>query len=359
MTAKQRTRPTLKMIATRAGVSVGTVDRALNNREGINEESKQLVLSVADELGYRPNRFASALSRKKVIKLGMFYPDRPKEFYQDIDNGIDMAAGELRDYGVVVEKIRYSLQNVKGGSACLAELDLDSFDGVAVNAAGSFAIRDFDRIADAGIPVITFNTDAPESKRLFYIGNNSRESGRLGGEILGMMLGGTGNVSVIGNFAQSMPFLERFGGFFEHLQSVQSKMQFIPCIECQSDPALASKGLKDLLSSSPDIRGVFCVGYSSTIGAANALREIDRRDIRVVGYDVTTQTADAMREGWCDALLFQEPFEQGYQATRLLARHILENWMPNRIHLYLDTHVVLRSNLDSYLRRSTHIRGNI
>jgi len=359
MPIKPHTRITLKMIAQKAGVSVGTVDRALNNRAGINEESKQLVLSVAKTLGYKPNRLASALSRKRVVKIGMLYPDRPTDFYYDIDAGINMAAEELHDFGIMLEKIRYSPQDATGADTCLAALDLQSFDGFAVNAAGSFETRHFDRIAGAGIPVITFNTDAPESKRLFYIGNHSRESGRLGGEILDMILRGEGSVTVIGNFAQSMPFLERFSGFFEYLQLSASTLRVIPCIECRSDPMLAADGLKNLLTQTPDIRGVFCVGHSGTVGAINALKELGRRDIHIVGYDVTRQTADALREGWCDALLYQEPFDQGYQAARLLARHIIENWTPERAYLYLDTHVVLRSNLDSYLNRNARVYGNM
>ena len=64
---------TLKQIAELADTSIGTVDRALNGRGRINEVTKQKILQIADELGYRPNKLASNLSRNKQLHLGILY----------------------------------------------------------------------------------------------------------------------------------------------------------------------------------------------------------------------------------------------------------------------------------------------
>ena len=70
----EKHRVTLREIAKAANVSIGTVDRALNNRSGVNAESKRRVLQIADQLGYRPNRFASALSRRSEIRICLVFP---------------------------------------------------------------------------------------------------------------------------------------------------------------------------------------------------------------------------------------------------------------------------------------------
>lgn len=342
-------RVTLKMIAEKAGTSIGTVDRALNNRDGVNEESKRRVLQVAEELGYRPNKFASALGRKKEIRIGVVYPEEPREFYGQIDAGLEKAAEELQDYGVIIEKIRYRTQDPEVAYRRLCDIDPSEYDGLAVNSAGNKSSLAIDRFMDAGTPVITFNTDAPESSRLFYIGNNSRRSGLTGGELLSILLGGTGNVTVLGNFTRATPFIERFGGFCEYVQMEAPGLHIYPCSECLSEPELAARSLTDLIARVGDIRGVFCTGYSSTVGAVMALRALDRRDIKVVGFDVTERTAGALREGWCGALLYQDPFRQGHQAAHLLVRHILEGWTPPKPRLHVDTQIVLKSNLDSYI----------
>ena len=342
-------RITLKMIAEKAGTSIGTVDRALNNRKGIKEESKQLILEVAEELGFQPNKLASALARNRIVRLGIVYPKRPYEFYCDIDSGIDKAELELQDYGVIIERIRYETQDPALVSSQLAQIDPTNYDGLAISSSGDANVSQVDRFVHCGLPVITFNTDTADSKRLFYIGDNSRQSGMMGGEILGMLLGGRGNVVVFGNFTRTTPFIERFGGFCEFIYPNFPNIHMLPCLECFSDPDLAEKNLIDTLTHTPDIDGVFCTGYSSTIGAINALKAMDRRDIRLVGYDLTNRTADALHEGWCDALLYQDPYRQGHQSAHLLAKHILEGWMPPRSRMHIDTRIIIKSNLDSYI----------
>lgn len=59
---------TLKMIADQAGVSIGTVDRALNNRGRILPETKAQIIEIANSLGYQPNRLASALRKKCILR---------------------------------------------------------------------------------------------------------------------------------------------------------------------------------------------------------------------------------------------------------------------------------------------------
>jgi len=348
-------RVTLKMIAEKAGTSVGTVDRALNNRKGVKEERRKLVLQVAEELDFQPNRLASALARKRNVHIGIIYPRRPSEFYRDMDMGIDKAAFELQDYGVTIERIRCETQDPAIVRTQLAQIDPEYFDGLVINSAGAANIDQVDHFVNNGLPVATFNTDTVESKRLFYIGDNSRQSGMMGGEILGMLLGGRGNVLVFGNFTRTTPFIERFGGFCEFVYPSFPGIHMLPCLECFNDPELAEKDLIHVLSNTPDISGVFCTGYSSTVGAINALKAMNRRDIRLVGYDLTQYTADALRGGWCDALLYQDPYRQGHQAAHLLAKHILEGWMPSKTHLHVDTRIIIKSNLDSYISGSDQL----
>ena len=344
-------RVTLKMIAEKAGVSIGTVDRAINHRGGVSKKSQKLVLMIAKELGYRPNKFASALGRKRTIHIGIAYPEEPSEFYRDINSGIDNAIEELRDYGATFEKLRYQSQDPQQVLERLASIDPARYDGLAINSAGPSVSSRINEFARAGVSVITFNTDASESNRLFYVGNDSRQSGLMGGELLSMLMKGGGNVTVLGNFAQTTPFIDRFGGFCEFVQSSALNINVIPCSECYSEPELASRILMDLLERQPDIGGVFCTGYSSTVGAATALKKLGRRDIHMVGYDVTERTAQMLHEGWCDALLYQAPYHQGYQAVTLLVRHILEGWEPPQKRLIVDSQIAIRSNVGGYINK--------
>ena len=351
--SKRRQRVTIKMIAEASGISIGTVDRALNDRPGISKERKRQILEVAQELGYRPNMVASALSRRKELRIGVAFPYQAVDFYNQMETGVDQAAVEYRDYGLTVEKIRFEISNAEVMYERLSQLDISAYDGLVINTAGGPVNEFIDRCVEAGVPTITFNTDAPETRRLFYVGANSHVSGMMGGELMGLLLKGKGNVAVLGNFARVSPFIDRFSGFCEFVQKNYPDIHFYPCPETKSDSEVAAKVLKDTLVRVPEITGVFATGYTNTVGAAQALEDLGRRDIALVGYDLSKRTGLAVQQGWCRALLYQDPRQQGYLAVHSLARHLLEGWVPPKAKIYLESQVVFSSNLDGYLEKES------
>ena len=346
----QEGRVTLKVIAAEAGVSIGTVARALNNLDGINIETRRKILDIAERLNYHPNKLAGALARKKALHIGIAYPEVSRDFYSLIDRGVTDAAYELEDFGVTVEKIRYESQSPEVEFAMLNCLDISRFDGLAINSAGSAIESLIDRFAGSGLPVITFNTDAVNSSRLFYVGSNTRQSGMMSAEMLAMLMCFSGKAAVLGDFTRASPFIERFGGFCEYVQINYPDIQIHPCAHVSSNADAMARRLVELIDLIPDINGVFCTGYTSTIGALEALREIGRDDIHIVGYDVTAKTAGAIREGRLNALIFQDPYQQGYKAAHLLSRHLLEGYLPPKPYIYIENRIVIKSNLDTYYR---------
>jgi len=341
-------RVTLKLIAQRAGTSIGTVDRALKDREGVRKSTKERVLAAARELGYIPNPFSNALRRLGSIRLAMVYPQQPDPFYGMIAAGIDDAVRDLSDFGVSVEHIRYPMQRQDLQEAALQTLDPADFHGVAVNSAGPRIARQINRLSEAGLPVITFNTDAVNSTRRFFVGNDSLQSSRMGAALLARFLGGRGAVTVLGNFVQAMPFSERFGGFCETMHEEFPEISLYPCAECRAERQLASQSLLTLLTQVPQIQGVFCTGYTSTVGAITTLRQLGRKDVVLIGYDTSEELLSALREGWCDALLYQNPYRQGYIAVKALAQHVLDGKMPDARTTNVLTCIILPQNADSY-----------
>ncbi|MEM1484339.1 LacI family DNA-binding transcriptional regulator [Oscillospiraceae bacterium PP1C4] len=338
---------TMNIIAEKCSTSIGTVDRALNNRPGINQKTRDQILRAAKELGYKPNRIAGALSRKKVIRLGVVYSFEPVDFYSHIEAGVERAKKELADYSVQVESIRSPVLSPIQQKELLNSIDLSKYDGFAINSGGTSIAEIINRFIAQGIPVITFNTDAPESNRLFYVGNNSRQSGRVGGELMGKMLSGTGKVTILGNFLGTTTFIERFGGFCEVIQEQYPHISLCTCAECYSDPLKAFQVVTEMLQQAPDINGIFSTGYAGTIGAAEAVKQLNRPDVKVIGYDLGKQTIESLNDGWCTAVLYQDPFQQGYQAVHLLARHLLDNWLPSQKQLHIETKIVMKYNMEN------------
>ena len=78
---------TIADVAKKAGVSTMTVSRAINNKGEITEATRQKVLQVAAELGYRPNRMARGLATKQTMQLGLVVPDITNPFFSQIALG--------------------------------------------------------------------------------------------------------------------------------------------------------------------------------------------------------------------------------------------------------------------------------
>lgn len=86
---------TTKEIAEICGVSIGTVDRALHNRTGIKPETKEKILKVAKELGYRPHHLARSLRQGKTMTIGVVVFDLDNQFFSQLVTAIEARAVEL------------------------------------------------------------------------------------------------------------------------------------------------------------------------------------------------------------------------------------------------------------------------
>ena len=106
-------RATIKMIAERAGVSIGTVDRVLHDRPYVKAEVRERVLQVLEELDYHPNRMASALATSGTPRhLALVQPEWEKGYVQDeMEAGVTRFLEEYRDYNVTLDVRTYARED--------------------------------------------------------------------------------------------------------------------------------------------------------------------------------------------------------------------------------------------------------
>ena len=94
---------TIKQIAEMCNVSRGTVDRVLNHRGRVSEETLQKVNDAVEKLGYKPNTFGKALAlQKKKLRIGIILCSDGNEFYDDVIEGLKAAEEEHRDYQIEI-----------------------------------------------------------------------------------------------------------------------------------------------------------------------------------------------------------------------------------------------------------------
>ena len=95
---------TVKQIAELAGVSRGTVDRALNGRGNVRPEIEKKILAIAQEMGYTPNRAGKALAyQRKNLSFGMIANAEGNEFFDEVLRGARTAIDEYADFGISLQ----------------------------------------------------------------------------------------------------------------------------------------------------------------------------------------------------------------------------------------------------------------
>ena len=90
----RKRRVTVEDVARAAGVSLMTVSRAINGREGLGEETRARILALAQEMGYHPSQIARSLATRQTATLGLVVPDVSNPFFAHIARGAEEAAYE-------------------------------------------------------------------------------------------------------------------------------------------------------------------------------------------------------------------------------------------------------------------------
>ena len=349
---------TIASIAEVANVSVGTVDRALNGRGRISEETKRNILQIAEELGYQPNKIASALGRKRKYRIAVITPRNPNFFHKHILSGVLDAQREFSDYGLTVENIPCESLDVDEQRRVLTAFDHTQFDGVAINAGGDALAPLINQIVEDGVPVITFNSDARDSERLLFVGENSYTSGQLSGDMMGRLLGGQGKVGVFTSFFHPGAAMDRRNGFCDTLRNDYPGIEIVVS-EIYNDSVERARMVFDAaMREHPDLDGAFSNSASGSVALGDWVYDNPSAKKPVlIGYDVSERVEEYLKMGICDMIIDQEPRRQSYLAVSLLFKHLSEHWMPIKSILEIRSKIVMRFNASSH--SMVHLDGDM
>ncbi|MDD2534349.1 MAG: LacI family DNA-binding transcriptional regulator [Eubacteriales bacterium] len=321
----------IKKIAEIAGVSRGTVDRALNDRYGIDSQLKARILQVAADLGYRSNRAGKMLSiRKSPLKIGVQMPSIGNDFFLEVVRGLNAAAQEYEDFGLTL-----SIQTMKGFDvdtqiAQIRDLLAQNINGLAFVPINHPAISALlDEIAARGIPVVTFNTDIAAGKRLCYVGTDYWHSGATAAGVLRLLAKNdplkvlilTGSVQVLGHN-------QRITGFNQIIRQNCPAISIVDVLETLDDEDRSYTITAQALAIHPDLGAIYLTA-GGVAGAGRAIAECQLQGkIIVISNDLTQTERDYLEQGVITATVDQQPYEQGYKPIQYLFDYLLDGRLP-------------------------------
>ncbi|KRQ86720.1 Catabolite control protein A [Caloramator mitchellensis] len=144
---------TIKDVAKKAGVGLGTVSRVLNNHPSVSEETKKKVLEAIKELDYNPNAIARSLKIKSTNSIGVMIPDISSAFYSDIVRGIEDIANKYK-YNIILLNTDLKREKEKEALITLKEKKVDGILFIS-NTINDKLKKDFRKI---NIPVVLIAT---------------------------------------------------------------------------------------------------------------------------------------------------------------------------------------------------------
>lgn len=320
---------TLSEIAALAGVSRGTVDRALNDRGRVDPKVAARVRRIAMEMGYRPNRAGRLLAlAKHPIKIGVIVQSVETMFMNMVYEEARRACARLTSEGAEILLRPLEGVNASRQLDVIDELVAQGVNGLAVTPVEDDAVRARLRSLSGEIPVVTFNTDLSESGRLCYVGSDNYACGRACAGLMDLLLAGDGEVLVVAGHENNLSHRQRVEGFCDEVAAHFPGLKLLPPETCGDDQQLAHDIVCRTVQEHPQLRGIY-VSVNGQIGACDALRELGLQGkVHLICHDLSEANAENIRAGLIDFLIDQDAHLQGVRPIELLLDYLLVGEKP-------------------------------
>lgn len=338
---------TIQQIAELAGVSRGTVDRALNHRGRIRPEVAEKIWKIAEEIGYQPKHTDKRGGMTDhTVKIGVVTQLSKSSFMIQVNQGIRDARKELEERGVSLlwkdivtvdeqEQLQAIDQLVREGIHGLALMPIEC---------ESIRLKINELVDEHHIPVITFNSDIVGTKRCCFVGLDNMRSGFTAAGLMGMLTRGEGKIlTITGYFTNSVNSL-RVEGFIQEVKQSYPGMELLGVQSSFDDAGEVEKIIISTMERVPDLAGIF-VASAGQAGVRRAFDKLSRKRPYVIVYDITPRNVQALQNGDVDFLIDQEAYVQGNRPPLMLYDLLVKGQEPEKEYIFTDINIKTKYNV--------------
>ena len=234
--------------------------------------------------------------------------------------------------------------------------------GILLAVTDAAVLKDsIDKAAAAGIPVITIDSDAPASKRLFFIGTNNYQAGLAGGQRLAKQLNGKGNV-VVFTMPEQTNMKDRLRGYKDVLEKA-GNIKITRVVDIQGDPRIAFDTTTQIIGKEKDKVDAFvCLEAQSGKEVAGVLNSYHVTGKVVMAMDTDQETLEWIQKGGIAATIAQKPYTMAFVGLQMLDNlyhhkpaSLDTDWSKESfapVPAFVDTgsDVIDKSNVDAFLQ---------
>ncbi len=242
--------------------------------------------------------------------------------------------------------------------------------GILVSVADANMMQpEIDKALASGVPVITIDSDAPSSQRLFFIGTNNLQAGRLGGDRLVKRLNGKGNV-VFFTIGGQPNVAERLKGYKDVIAD-HPGIKIADVFDMQGDSGKAMDKATEYLGrkGAEQVDAVVCLEASAGKDVAEAFKRANATNRLLIAMDTDQATLNLVKEGVIDSTIAQKPYTMAYYGLKALdevhhypVKDMTRNYTGDLFSpfpTFVDTGTALvdRTNVDFFLNAAKEAQG--
>ncbi len=331
-------RPTIHDLANAAGVSVATVDRVLNGRTKVREETARKVAEAAHRIGYHARGLVE-LSRSwnvPEVTLGFVLHKEKQEFYQNFGAEIRKAVAARKDVRGKA-KILYSPSQSPDDFATLINKLGEEVAAIASSAVNHQSLNRIVRdLKDKNVATFALLNDFAQGIRENYLGLNNMKVGRIAAWMVSTAAQRTGKVAIFvgGNRWHGHELRET--GFRSYFREYATGFTILDTLVNLETRQLTYEATLDLLHRHPDLSGIYVAGGGME-GAIAAIRETrPPGKIALVVNELIGVSRDALQDRYltmvigtplaelCTALVDQMVNTVQHGPSQIPGQHFLE-----------------------------------
>ena len=305
---------------------------------------KKLLVATAVTAALVSLAGASQSQGKKTLA---FVVNGASDFWKAAEAGVKKAQGELPNYTLVFKYPEQSSAAIQ--TRMMDDLVAAGVAGIMVSAVDPKTMGDALNRVGGQVALFTTDSDAPNSKRIVYIGSSNTDAGKQAGQLMLKALPNGGKCMGFVGLPGADNARERIDGVKETIKG--SKIELVDVRADDIDQTRAKRNVEDTITARPEINCM--VGFYSynTPRIYEALKEAGKiGKVTIIGFDEDPITLGGVKEGTIVGTVVQQPYEWGYQGMKDLAKYLEgdKSFIPANHLIIVPTRIIDKSNVDAF-----------
>ena len=286
---------------------------------------------------------AQAADKKTLV----FVVNGASDFWKAAEAGVKKAQTELPNYTLAFKYPEQSSAAIQ--TRIMDDLVAAGVAGIMVSAVDPKTMGDALNRVGGQVALFTTDSDAPNSKRIAYIGSSNVDAGKQAGQLMLKAMPNGGKCMGFVGLPGADNARERIEGFKDTIKG--SKIELVDVRADDIDRTRSKRNVEDTLTAHPEINCM--VGYYSynTPDIYTALKEAGKLGkITVIGFDEDPITLGGVKEGTIASTVVQQPYEWGYKGMMTMAKYLEgdKSVIPAGGLMIIPTKIISKDNVDAF-----------